>query len=57
MPLDFYCEGLTVATNGTMYAVGESEVVEFAPGAVQPTNSFGTLNGATFTFDAALGPR
>ncbi|HLY05939.1 MAG TPA: hypothetical protein VKR31_09350 [Rhizomicrobium sp.] len=57
VPLDFYCEGLTVAKNGTIYAVGEQSVVEFAPGAVEPTNAFSTLNGETFTFDAALGPR
>jgi hypothetical protein len=50
--LDFF-EGLTVAKNGTMYVIADDEVAEFAPGANSPTNTFGTLNGETYTFDGA----
>ncbi|MGB8907336.1 MAG: hypothetical protein WCC84_01170 [Candidatus Cybelea sp.] len=55
IPLSFEAYGLTATSNGTLYIVGENEVAEFAPGASQPTNTFNTLYGETFTYDAAIG--
>jgi len=47
--------GMIAARNGTLYAVTNSSVAEFAPGASTPTNYVGTDYGETLTYDAALG--
>ncbi|HLY02938.1 MAG TPA: hypothetical protein VKR56_10665 [Candidatus Cybelea sp.] len=54
-PLYFQAYGMTATSNGTLYVVGEDDVYEFAPGASTPTNIVGTLDGETFTYDAAIG--
>jgi sugar lactone lactonase YvrE len=55
IPLNFEAYGLTVTSNGTLYAVGDDQVAEYAPGANAPTNTVDTLYGETFTYDAAIG--
>jgi sugar lactone lactonase YvrE len=55
IPNDFYAYGITATSNGTLYVVADNEVAEYAPGASEPTNSIDTLDGETFTYDAAIG--
>jgi hypothetical protein len=55
IPTSFSVYGLTARQNGTLYAVADSFVAEYAPGASTPTNYVDTLDGETFTYDAALG--
>lgn len=52
---NFSVYGMTVTRNGTLYAVTDSSVAEYAPGASTPTNYVDTLYGETFTYDAAVG--
>jgi len=55
IPLYFQAYGITATSNGTLYVVGDDDVYEFAPGASDPTNVIDTLDGETFTYDAAIG--
>lgn len=55
IPLYFQANGITATRNGTLYVVANSDVYEYAPGATEPTNIVGTLDGETFTYDAAIG--
>jgi hypothetical protein len=55
IPTSYTVYGMTAARNGTLYAVADSSVAEYAPGANTPTNYVDTLYGETFTYDAAVG--
>lgn len=57
IPTSFSVYGMTARPNGTLYAVSNSSVAEYAPGASTPINYVDTLDGETFTFDAAIGSR
>jgi hypothetical protein len=45
---------MTATRNGTLYAVADSFVAEYAPETSTPINYVDTLYGETFTDDAAL---
>ncbi|HEY5047101.1 MAG TPA: hypothetical protein VII49_03655 [Rhizomicrobium sp.] len=55
IPTGFSVYGLTARSDGTLYAVADSFVAEYAPGANAPINYVDTVDGETFTYDAALG--
>jgi hypothetical protein len=52
---NFSVYGMTAKPNGTLYAVADRFVAEYAPGANTPINYVDTLHGSTFSYDAAIG--
>jgi sugar lactone lactonase YvrE len=57
IPATFYINGMTASSDGTLYAVANLDVAEYAPGASAPTNYIDTDYGDTLTYDAALTPQ
>jgi len=54
IPTSFNVYGITATLNDTLYAVSDSLVAEYAAGASAPINFVDTLDGETFTYDAAI---
>jgi hypothetical protein len=55
IPANFSVYGMTAKPNGTLYAVADRFVAEYAPGTNTPINYVDTLYGSTFSYDAAIG--
>jgi hypothetical protein len=55
IPADFSVYGMIAKPNGTLYAVADRFVAEYAPGTNTPINYVDTLYGSTFSYDAAIG--